>query len=336
MSKQYLQTHTIVPAENEKVADIFSVAITPAHLFAASGSSSIRIYSTKGQTVHADTAEDEQPYPLAQTLEKAHPLGAHHVATSLDGKTAATSGFGGEVKLWSLDAESGVWTAKGELVPEDRKNTDTWALALTESGQYMACTSHDGRIRVYDVSSIAPTNDAPTALITTYETKGSFALAIDISPDGEMTSSGHANGSIYVFNNSTKKLAHSLAGLVNPVRAVRFSPANRYLAAAGDSRIIALYDTKSGEQIANLTGHSSWIMGLDWNWSGEFLLSGAYDGKAKVWSVERRECVATQTESEGSLWAVRWLHKTATARNETFVTAGTKGRLAFYREASGT
>jgi superkiller protein 8 len=97
---------------------------------------------------------------------------------------------------------------------------------------------------------------------------------ISQSPSGGMTASGHQNGSIYIFNNTTRKMAHSLSGLVKPVRAVAFSPANKYLAAAGDAQIIAIYDTTSGEQVANLTGHASWIMGLSWNWSGEYLLSG--------------------------------------------------------------
>lgn len=90
-----------------------------------------------------------------------------------------------------------------------------------------------------------------------------------------MTASGHQNGSVYIFNNSTGKMAHSLSGLVKPVRAVAFSPANKYLAAAGDAQIIAIYDTTSGEQVATLTGHASWIMSLSWNWSGEYLLSGS-------------------------------------------------------------
>ena len=89
-----------------------------------------------------------------------------------------------------------------------------------------------------------------------------------------MTASGHQNGSVYIFNNTTRKLAHSLSGLVKPVRVVAFSPANKYLAAAGDASVIAIYDTTSGEQVANLTGHASWIMSLSWNWSGEYLLSG--------------------------------------------------------------
>lgn len=220
------------------------------------------------------------------------------------------------------------------LTPGEKKDkTEHWALALSSDGQYLAATTHDGRIDIYDTTSLS---QHPTPKLTTYETKGSFALSVDLSPNGDMTASGHQNGTIHLFNNTTRRLTHALAGLIKPIRAVRFSPANKYLAAAGDARIIALYDTQSGEQIANLTGHGSWIMSVDWNWSGEYLLSGGYDGKAKVWSLERRECVATQTESEKCLWSVRWLPKAASARNETFVTAAAGGTLAFYREASGT
>lgn len=63
-------------------------------------------------------------------------------------------------------------------------------------------------------------------------------------------------------------------GLVKPVRTVAFSPGGKLLAAAGDSKVIVLYDTSSGEQVANLSGHSAWILSLDWSHTGEYLLSG--------------------------------------------------------------
>lgn len=62
-------------------------------------------------------------------------------------------------------------------------------------------------------------------------------------------------------------------GLVKPVRAVAFSPGGKILAAAGDSKVIVLYDTSSGEQIANLSGHAAWVLSLSWSSSGEYLLS---------------------------------------------------------------
>ena len=61
------------------------------------------------------------------------------------------------------------------------------------------------------------------------------------------------------------------------VRSVAFSPGGSLLAAAGDSKFIALYDVSSGEQVANLAGHSSWVLSLDWSDTGEYLLSGSVE-----------------------------------------------------------
>lgn len=97
--------------------------------------------------------------------------------------------------------------------------------------------------------------------------------------------------------------------------------------------MIALFDTVHGEQVANLTGHSAWIFGADWSDTGEYLLSGSFDGKAKVWSIDTGMCVATHTETEKTLWSVKWLPKTG--KSEGFATAGANRSISFYREATG-
>ena len=109
------------------------------------------------------------------------------------------------------------------------------------------------------------------------------------STDGRFTASGHENGGVYVFSNESGRLHHSLPGtyqshfscpslttlgLVKPIRAVAFSPGGKLLAAAGDSRVIALYEVSSGEQVANLIGHNAWVFSLDFSHTGEYLLSG--------------------------------------------------------------
>lgn len=120
-SKQYLTTHTIdkgsrdpsIPHTKSLVntneahpTDIFSLAATPSQLLSASGSSTIRIHSTTDAT-----------YPLAQSLEKAHKLGCHHIVTSSDGKIAASAGFGGEVKVWAI--QDGQWSERRKIVGGD-------------------------------------------------------------------------------------------------------------------------------------------------------------------------------------------------------------------------
>ena len=124
-------------------------------------------------------------------------------------------------------------------------------------------------------------------------------------------------------------------GLSKPVRAVAFSPKGSRLAAAGDAGLIAIFDMHHGEQVGNLAGHDSWVMSVDWSDTGEWLLSSSYDGRVKVWSVERNQCVATHSETDGAVWSARWLPKTPATRGEMFAAAGANRSITFYREATG-
>ncbi|XWX01850.1 hypothetical protein V2A60_009879 [Cordyceps javanica] len=317
MSKQYLTTHTV---DNAHITDIFALASTPKALLSAGGSSTIHVHDTT-----------DPAFPLKQSIPNAHKLGCHHLCTSRNGRYAASAGFGGEVKIWALNVDTGEWSHAGEITGSSVQAGEVWALALSEDGGYLASTTNDGRINVWDVA------DEAKPKIREYETgsagSGSFGMCVDLSRDGKFTASGHQNGAVYIFDNDTGRILYSLSGLAKPVRAVAFSPGNTRLAAAGDAGIIALYDMKHGEHIGNLTGHSSWITTIDWSDTGEYLLSGSMDGKVKVWSVERSDCVATHSETDKALWAVRWLPKTG--RSEMFCTAGANRSLSFYREATG-
>ncbi|KAH7347699.1 WD40-repeat-containing domain protein [Plectosphaerella cucumerina] len=315
-SKQYLTTHTV---DNAHIADIFAVATTPRALLSGSGSSTIHVHDTTDQT-----------YPIIQSISGAHKLGCHHISTSRNGAIAASAGFGGEVKVWAVTKETGEWKLHTQ-VKQAANAGEVWAIALSEDGRFLAGTTLDGRINVWDVSGAEP------AKIQEYETgsggAGSFGISVDLSRDGRLTASGHHSGAVYVFNNETGRLLYSLAGLAKPVRTVSFSPGSSRLAAAGDASVIALYDMKHGEHVGNLTGHASWITSVDWSDTGEYLLSGAMDGKVKVWSVDRSACVATHSETDKPLWSVKWLPKTV--RSEMFCTGGANRSLTFYREATG-
>ncbi|EQL04162.1 WD40/YVTN repeat-like-containing domain protein [Ophiocordyceps sinensis CO18] len=302
------------------ITDIFALATTPRAVLSASGSSTLHIHDSS-----------DPSFPLKQSIPDAHKLGCHHLCTSRNGKVAASAGFGGEVKIWALNQDTWEWHTAGEIAGSSAKIGEAWALALSEDGAYLAVTTNDGRINVWDVKGESKSK------VQEYETgsagSGSFAMCVDLSGDGKFTASGHQNGAVYVFNNKTGRIMYSLSGLAKPVRAVAFSPGSSRLAAAGDAGIIALYDMKHGEHVGNLTGHSSWITTIDWSHTGESLLSGSMDGKVKVWSVERGACVSTHSETDKSLWAARWLPKTG--KSEMFCTAGANRSISLYREATG-
>ena len=152
-------------------------------------------------------------FPLKQSISDAHKLGCHHVCSSRTGKVAASAGFGGEVKIWALNQDTGEWAAVGELSGKSTKPGEVWALALSEDGSFLASTTNDGRVNVWDIT------DESKPKVQEYETRsagsGSFGMSVDLSRDGRFTASGHQNGSIYVFNNDTGKISFSLSGMGN-------------------------------------------------------------------------------------------------------------------------
>lgn len=58
---------------------------------------------------------------------------------------------------------------------DGNKAGEIWAVVLSEDGQYLAATSFDGRINVWD-------NLADGSKIREFETKGSFGMSIDLVP----------------------------------------------------------------------------------------------------------------------------------------------------------
>lgn len=128
-------------------------------------------------------------------------MGCHHIVTSRDGLHAATVGFGGVTTTWIV-SESGEWVEDGKIV-DGNKAGEVWAIALSGNGQYLASTTYDGRINVWDLVN-------GRKKINEFKTKGSFGMSVDMSRDGRFTASGHEDGSVYIFNNESGKMVYSL------------------------------------------------------------------------------------------------------------------------------
>lgn len=190
------------------------MATTSRAIISGSGSSTLHIHDST-----------DPAYPLKQSISDAHKLGCHHVCTSRGGKFAATAGFGGEVKIWALDQDTGEWNLDGEIAGPSAKPGEAWALALSEDGGYLATTTNDGRINVWNVA------DEKKPKIREYETgsagSGSFGMCVDLSRDGKYTASGHQNGAVYIFNNDTGRILYSLSGRRTNIR--YYTPANSVL-----------------------------------------------------------------------------------------------------------
>jgi WD40 repeat protein len=98
----------------------------------------------------------------------------HHLAAAVNGKIAASAGFGGEVKIWEHDERNQKWVEKGRIAESD-KTGELWAIALSNDGRYLAASAYDGRVRLWDLQD---KTDDTWALAREYETKGSFGMCV--------------------------------------------------------------------------------------------------------------------------------------------------------------
>jgi len=200
---------------------------------------------------------------LQQEIQNAHRLGCHHVCTARGGpgNVAASVGFEGDVKIWrcanntsNSNTEWALWWA---IPPTKAGSGEPWAVALSADENYLACTTHDGCIHVWDISS--------RERIQTYETgsntgDGSFAMAVDLSQDGKFTASGHESGAVFVFNNDAGRMAYSLSGKgLTSRRAMAGSPSLvlRCCCLFISNAIVQDWHRPSGQSPFPLDAHSS-------------------------------------------------------------------------------
>jgi WD40 repeat protein len=116
---------------------------------------------------------------------------------------------------------------------------------------------------------------------------------IALSPNQEWIVSGSEDHTIKVWELSTGKEIHTLAGHTGFfVRSVAIRPDGDLLASAGDD-IIKLWDLKTGEEIRTLSGHSSIIQRLVFSPDGKVLISAGNDKTIKIWNPDTGEVMRT-------------------------------------------
>lgn len=87
----------------------------------------------------------------------------------------------GEAEVGSVANGAGEKGSGNKKRKTKLKPGETWAVALSEDGRYLAGTSYDGRIGIWDLLSEGRKKTRE------YETKGSFGMCVDMVSVGLVT-----------------------------------------------------------------------------------------------------------------------------------------------------
>ncbi len=183
------------------------------------------------------------------------------------------------VKMWNLK------TGENTLFRFSQRG-NTSAVAWSPDGSKLAAISGNSPL----VCS-AITGD----IFYTYSGNTSEVLTLAWSPDGKSIASGCVDGSVWVWDATTRRTQVTYDGHMSEVNTVAWSPDSRQVASGSSDGTVQLWDAATGKRLFTWKGHAGSVNTVAWQ-PGTYLLprneariaSGGVDATVQVWAVSRK------------------------------------------------
>jgi WD40 repeat protein len=196
-----------------------------------------------------------------------------------NGQQVAVVGFANTLQV--INTSTGQITQEYECAGHDQR-----AVAFSPDGIRMAAAGRNGRIRVWNLLTGAQDRDI--------ETDGRLVRTLAFSRDSRAIAAAGDGTKIRLYDAATGLEKVAFDARPAKVFALVFL-SDRQLASAGSDNQILLWDLESGQQAAQLVGHTGTVTSLATTTAGTMLVSGSYDTTVRIWELGGRMQPITAT-----------------------------------------
>lgn len=186
------------------------------------------------------------------------------------------AGMGGQVCFWDLPRR-GDPTLQEFIKCEQAHKDHGRGVAFSPAGRSFASAAED----------IVLWNADTLEMITRLE-HSAIPRSLDFHPNGQWLISGHADGSILLWDVVARKRTANFNEHSAPVYTVAFSSDGKRTASAGGDGSIIIWDAEHHSKEAMLIEHRSQVRGVAFSSDNRLLASADQDGELILWDVAQR------------------------------------------------
>jgi eukaryotic-like serine/threonine-protein kinase len=241
-----------------------------------------------------------------------HEGAVYHATFSPDGKTLATAGKDGTVRLWDPQNGTNRVTLLGHT---DEVN---W-VSFSPDGRILATTGNDRTVRLWDAAT-----GQLKSILSNHDDE---VVAVIFTPDGRRMISASRKGKVILWDRATCQESGSFAVANGRLESLAISPDGATLAIAGDS--VVIWDLVKACERRRLQPRAGPAHGVAFSHDGRSV-AAACRNWAQVWETGNWKLRASFEGHSG------WMESVAFAANDRFLASADGGSIYLWDLASGT
>jgi WD40 repeat protein/serine/threonine protein kinase len=193
------------------------------------------------------------------------------VDVSQDSRWALTGSWDFTMKLWDFE--------KKQLIQTFTGHSDAVRTVLFSRDAKLALSAgYDQTLKLWNLGPEGRDGGH-------FRTNGWHLECAAFSPDGRLLVTGAADGSLRVWDVSTRRLLRSFGGRGFAVLGVAVSPDGLQVASGNGDGAVLLWDLETGRERRSFTGHAGPVWSVAFSRDGTQALSGGADKTMRLWDV---------------------------------------------------